>query len=64
MIEPTKLTSSVTGLGGGGNVDLSTFRSLARRAPLVDLAFFPMMMMIFQKQKIIEKKDDVTRIEG
>ena len=37
------LTSSLTAFGGGGNVDLSSFLSFARRAPFVDLAFFPIL---------------------
>jgi hypothetical protein len=37
------LTSSVRAFGGGGKVALSILRSLALRAPLEDLAFFPMV---------------------
>jgi hypothetical protein len=35
------LTSSFRGFGGGGKVDLSSFRPLALSAPLDDLGFFP-----------------------
>jgi hypothetical protein len=37
------LTSSTRGFGGGGKVDLSSLRSFALRAPLEDLAFFPIV---------------------
>jgi hypothetical protein len=42
----TLRTSSETGFGGGGKVVLSTLRSFALRAPLEDLAFFPIVTVI------------------
>jgi hypothetical protein len=41
------LTSSFRGFGGGGNVDLSSFRPLALSAPLEDLGFFPILLLKF-----------------
>lgn len=43
----SRLTSSVTGLGGGGSVDLSSFLAWALWAPRVDLAFFPIFVWVF-----------------
>ena len=43
-IDRFKHTSKSTGAGGGGKVDLSTFRLVAFSLPVFVLAFFPMMI--------------------
>lgn len=45
-IDFSNRTSSFRGFGGGGKVDLSSLRSLALRAPLEDLGFFPILNQI------------------
>ena len=45
-IHTTELTSKSTGAGGGGKVDLSTFRLVAFSLPVFVLAFFPMMINV------------------
>jgi hypothetical protein len=44
LIHITELTSKSTGAGGGGKVDLSTFRLVAFSLPVFVLAFLPMMI--------------------
>jgi len=50
----TYLHTSSSGLGGGGgNVDLSILRSCAFFLPAFDLAFFPMVILLFYMQVVV-----------